>query len=59
MEIKTMANKNKKIMFVMNPDVIRIAKTVYKGGQFLNASNSAFMRDLVEEGIKLYKKVKK
>lgn len=41
--------KNKKIMFVMNPEIIRVAKTLYKGGAFANASNSAFMRDVVQE----------
>lgn len=40
---------NKKIMFVMNPEIIRAAKLLYKGGMFANASTSAFMRDVVEE----------
>ena len=40
--------KNKKIMFVLNPEIMRLAKAAYKGGTFYNASNSAFLRDVLE-----------
>lgn len=43
---------NKKIMFVMNPESVRIAKAIYKRGAFYNSSNSAFLRDVVETIIK-------
>lgn len=49
---------NKKIMFVMNPEAVRIAKAIYKRGAFYNASNSAFLRDVVETIIKKAKGVK-
>jgi hypothetical protein len=35
-------------MFVINPEAVRIAKAIYKRGTFYNASNSAFIRDIVE-----------
>ena len=41
-------NQNKKVMFVINPEIMRLAKAVYKGGKFYAASNSAFMRDVLE-----------
>lgn len=40
--------QNKKVMFVINPEAVRIAKAIYKRGTFYNASNSAFIRDVVE-----------
>lgn len=46
---------NKKTMFVLNPEAVRLAKAVYKKGAFYNASNSAFIRDVLEE---ILKKVK-
>ena len=49
---------NKKIMFVMNHEAVRIAKAIYKRGAFYNASNSAFLRDVVETIIKKAKGVK-
>lgn len=47
---------NKKTMFVLNPEAVRLAKAVYKKGAFYNASNSAFIRDVLEE---ILKKVKR
>lgn len=48
--------KNKKVMFVINPEIMRIAKSVYKSGAFYNASNSAFLRDVLET---IYNNVKR
>lgn len=39
---------NKKVMFVINPEIMRLAKAVYKRGAFYNASNSAFVRDVLK-----------
>lgn len=39
---------NKKTMFVINPEAVRIAKAIYKRGAFEHASNSAFLRDVLE-----------
>ena len=39
---------NKKQMFVINPEAVRIAKAIYKRGTFQNASKSAFLRDVLE-----------
>lgn len=48
--------QNKKVMFVINPEIMRLAKSVYKRGAFYNASNSAFLRDVLET---IYNKVKR
>lgn len=40
--------QNKKVMFLINPEAVRIAKAIYKRGTFYNASNSAFIRDVFE-----------
>lgn len=50
--------QNKKVMFVINPEIMRLAKAAYKKGQFYNASNSAFLRDLLETALKTFKGVK-
>lgn len=39
---------NKKTMFVINPEIMRLAKAAYKRGAFYNSSNSAFLRDVLE-----------
>ena len=49
------AMQNKKVMFVINPEIMRIAKAAYKDGKFYAASNSAFLRDVLET---IYNKVK-
>ena len=51
-----MLKMNKKTMFVINPEAVRLAKAVYKRGAFYNASNSAFIRDVMEEIIKRMKR---
>ena len=51
--------QNKKVMFVINPEAVRIAKAIYKRGTFYNASNSAFIRDVVETIINKAKEGKK
>ena len=43
-------------MFVINPEIMRLAKATYKRGAFYNASNSAFLRDVLET---IYNKVKR
>lgn len=47
--------QNKKVMFVINPEIMRLAKAAYKRGAFYNASNSAFLRNVLET---IYNKVK-
>lgn len=49
---------NKKTMFMINPEAVRMAKAIYKRGTFYNASNSAFIRDVIEEILKKVKAVK-
>lgn len=51
---------NEKKLFIINPQILGVAKAIYKGGAYVNASNSAFLRGLLEDvsnGIK--KAVKK
>ena len=51
---------NERKLFIINPQVLGVAKAIYKGGAYVNASNSAFLRGLLEDvtnGIK--KAVKK
>lgn len=47
---------NKKVMFVINPEIMRLAKAAYKRGAFYNASNSAFLRDVLDT---IYNNVKR
>ncbi len=47
---------NEKKMFVIDPYYLGIAKAVYRRGQFVNSSNSVFVRAVLED---IAKKVKK
>lgn len=52
--------KNMKKLIIINPEVLRIAKAVYKGGKFEFSTDSAFARDVFQEiANKLKKAVKK
>lgn len=42
--------------FYIDPYYIGIAKSVYKRGAYVNASNSSFLRALLEDVAKLAKK---
>lgn len=42
--------------FYIDPRAIGIAKAVYKRGAYVNASNSSFLRALLEDVAKLAKK---
>ena len=50
-----MDNNVKKLM-IINPEVLRIAKAIYKGGKFEFSTDSAFARDVFQE---IANKVKK
>lgn len=50
--------QNKKVMFVINPEIMRLAKAAYKGGKFYAASNSAFLRAVLEDAATKVKKRK-
>ncbi len=58
---KQRGNKmNERKLFIIDPRILGVAKSIYKGGVYVNASNSAFLRGLLEDvtnGIK--KAVKK
>lgn len=51
---------NERKLFIIDPRILGVAKSIYKGGVYVNASNSVFLRGLLEDvtnGIK--KAVKK
>lgn len=51
---------NERKLFIIDPRILGVAKSIYKNGVYVNASNSAFLRGLLEDvtnGIK--KAVKK
>lgn len=51
---------NVKKLITINPEVMRIAKAIYKGGRYQFASDSAFARDVFSEiASKVKKAVKK
>lgn len=54
-----MANNVRKLI-IINPEVLRIAKAIYKGGKFEFSTDSAFARDVFQEiANKVKKAVKK
>ena len=40
---------NERKLFIIDPRVLGVAKSIYKGGAYVNASNSAFLRGLLED----------
>ena len=40
--------ENQRKQIIINPRVMAAAKVIYKGGAFINASNSRFLRDVLE-----------
>lgn len=50
---------NEKKLFIINPYYLGIAKAIYRRGQFANASNSVFIRAVLEDIAKKLKGVSK
>lgn len=40
---------NEKKLFIIDPRILGVAKSIYRGGAYVNASNSAFLRGLLED----------
>jgi hypothetical protein len=49
-------DNNVRKLIIINPEVLRIAKAIYKGGKFEFSADSAFVRDVFQE---IANKVKK
>lgn len=47
---------NQRTTFYIDPYYIQIAKSVYKRGQYAHASNSSFLRAVLEDVAKTVKK---
>ena len=47
--------ENQRKQIIINPRVMAAAKVIYKGGAFINSSDSRFLRDILEEITKLVK----
>lgn len=53
-----MDNNVRKLM-IINPEILRIAKAIYKGGKFEFSTDSAFARDVFQEIANKFKKAGK
>ena len=51
--------ENQRKQIIINPRVMAAAKVIYKGGAFINSSDSRFLRDVLEEITKRVKKAVK
>ena len=40
--------ENQRKQIIINPRIMAAAKVIYKGGAFMNASDSRFLRDVLE-----------
>lgn len=49
-------DNNVRKLIIINPEILRIAKAIYKGGKFEFSTDSAFARDVFQE---IANKVKK
>lgn len=50
---------NERKLFIIDPRILGVAKSIYKGGAYVNASNSAFLRGLLEDVTNSIKKAVK
>lgn len=41
-------SENTRKQIIINPRIMAAAKVIYKGGAFINASDSRFLRDVLE-----------
>ena len=50
---------NQRKQIIINPVIMRAAKSIYKGGIYQNASDSAFLRAVLEDAATKVKKAVK